>query len=217
MRTKTLLLSAAVLAAGLAASVAQSVYSVNAVGYVNLTLGPGYSLISNPLNGTNNNLSTVLPTPPDGTYVLKWDPATQSFLNPFNYLDGVGWLPDTTVNPGEGVFINLPPGSGNVTLTFVGEVPQGALTNRISGNYSLLASVVPQQIALDAPEASFPVQDGDYVLFWNPATQAFDNPINYLDGVGWLPSAPTPAVGQAFFYFTGSGASRLWTRNFSVN
>ena len=71
MRTKTLLLSAAVLAAGLAASTAQSVFSVNAVGYVNKTLAPGYNLIANPLNGTNNLLSTIIPTAPDGSAVIK--------------------------------------------------------------------------------------------------------------------------------------------------
>src|SRR5437763_15367210 len=61
MRTKTLLLTAAVLAAGLGASVAQTVFSVNAVGYVNVTIKPGYNLICNPLNGSNNVISTVMP------------------------------------------------------------------------------------------------------------------------------------------------------------
>jgi len=217
MRTKTLLLTAAVLAAGLGASVAQSVFSVNAVGDVNLTLGQNYSLICNPLNGTNNNLSTILPTPPDGTYVLRWLPAQQTFSDPYTYIDGLGWLPDTTVAPGEGIFINLP-GPGNATLTFVGDVPQGnSISNHLFGNYSLVSQIVPQQIALDNPSVGLPVQDGDYVLFWDAVHQTFGDPISYIDGLGWLPSAPTPAVGQGFFYNTSPSAGRAWTRSFSVN
>lgn len=213
MRTKALLSTAALLAVVAVSASAQSVYSVNAVGYVNLALGGGYSLIANPLNGTNNFLSTVLPAPPDGTFILKWNPATQSFFDPVNFLEGVGWLPDDTITPGQGVFINLP---SSTTLTFVGDVPQGNLTNQISANYSLISSIVPQAIALDAVAANFPVQDGDFVLQWNPAAQSFFDPINYLEGVGWLPSAPVPAVGEGFFYNTTAGA-RPWTRSFSVN
>ena len=47
MRTKTLLLTAALAAAGVVSSMAQ-VYSVNSVGYVNLTLPNGFSMIANP-------------------------------------------------------------------------------------------------------------------------------------------------------------------------
>jgi hypothetical protein len=215
MRTKTLLLTLAAVAAGITASQAQ-VYSVNAVGYVNLTVPPGYSLIANPLNGTNNLLSTILPAPPDGTFVLKWNPATQGFFDPNNYVDGLGWLPDNTVNPGEGIFVNIPPGP-SATLTFVGEVPQGNLTNHISGNYTLLSSVVPQQLTLDSAAANLPVQDGDFVLKWDAANQRFFDPINYVEGLGWLPSAPTVGVGEGFFYNTTPAGARTWSRTFSVN
>lgn len=214
MRTKTFLLSAAVLAAGLSASVAQSVFSVNAVGYVNIPVSGAYTLIANPLNGTNNLMSTVIPAPPDGTVILKWNPASQSFSAPFTYVDGLGWLPDGTINPGEGFFINT--GGSATTLTFVGEVPQGAnLANPLSANYTLISSIVPQSISLADPSASFPAQDGDVVLVWNVATQRFDAPFTYVDGLGWLPSNPTPAVGQGFFFNTTT--ARTWTRTFSVN
>jgi len=214
MRTKTLLLTAAVLTAGLAASVAQSVYSVNAVGYVNKSLVAGYTLISNPLNGTNNLLSTILPVVADGTFVLKWNAASQTFSDPSQYYDGLGWLPDATLAPGEGAFINAPAAT---TVTFVGEVPQGNLTNQISGNYSLLAHIVPQSISLANPSVNFPVLDGDFVLFWDTAAQAFRDPLQYYDGLGWLPSEPTPAVAEGFFFNTAPAAARSWGRSFSVN
>jgi len=214
MRTKTLLLTAAVLTAGLAASVAQSVYSVNAVGYVNKSLVAGYTLISNPLNGTNNLLSTILPIVPEDTIVLKWDSATQSFGTPSQYYGGLGWLPDTTLNPGEGAFINSPTAT---TVTFVGEVPQGNLTNQISGNYSLLAHVVPQSISLANPSVNFPVLEDDLVLFWDTATQSFATPLQYYGTLGWLPNEPVPAVAEGFFYNTAPSAARSWGRTFSVN
>ena len=215
MRTKTLLLTAALGLVGVAGVSAQSVYSVNAVGYVNKLVVAGYTLIANPLNGTNNQLSTILPTPPDGSTILKWNPATQGFSEPYSYIDGLGWLPDgaLTVNPGEGFFFNLP--SGTATLTFVGDVPQGNLTNGISANYSLLSSVVPQVVAIDNPAFNFPVADGDTVLQWNSNAQTFAEPLSYIDGLGWLPNAPTITVGEGFFY--NSLSSRNWTRSFSVN
>src|SRR4051812_16300088 len=84
MRTKTLLLSAVALAAGLLSSQAQSnVYSVNVVGYANITLQPGYNLISCPLLNSNNDVNTVLavttPTIDDNSGLFTWDNAGQSF------------------------------------------------------------------------------------------------------------------------------------------
>jgi hypothetical protein len=211
MRTKTLLFTAAVMAAGFTAATAQSVYSVNAVGYVNLNLGAQFSLICNPLKGTNNLLSTILPVVPDGSQLLKWNASIQQFSDANVYTDGLGWLPDATLAPGEGAFINLP---GPSTITFVGEVPQGSLTNNLPPNFGLISSIVPQSIGIEA--AGLPAADGDQVLFWNPANQSFFDAIVFIDGLGWLPSDPTPAVGQGFFYFN-TGAARQWTRTFTVN
>src|SRR5690242_9398184 len=77
MRTKSLLLSAAALAAGIASSVAQSnVYSVNVVGYVNSTFaGTGkYTLVANPLVAPSNDLISLLDaTLPNKSSVLTWN------------------------------------------------------------------------------------------------------------------------------------------------
>jgi hypothetical protein len=217
MRTKAILLAAAVFAAGIGASVAQSpVYSVNAVGYVTKTLTNGFNLICNPLNGTNNDLNTVIPVVPDGTYVLRWLPGGQTFDAQFQYFDGFGWFPTTTLNPGEGVFINIPFTTPSVNVTFVGEVPQGNLTNRVSGNFSLISHIVPQSISLGDPGVSFPAVDGDYILFWDPGIQNFKPQTQFFEGFGWFPTDPIPAVGEGFFYNT-AGAARNWARTFSVN
>jgi hypothetical protein len=223
MRTKTLLLTAALGAAGIASCMAQAVYSVNVVGYVNLSLPTQFSLIANPLNGTNNNINTILPTVPDSTTVQKWNATAQSFESAHQYYDGVGWLDadlnasGLNLNPGEAAFIFLPSAS---TLTFVGEVPQGTLSASVVPNFALMSQLTPQEIGLGATQ--FPAKDADYVLFWDAALQAYKNPITYYDGVGWLdadlnPADPTPTIGQGFFYFRQPvNGPDTWSRTFNV-
>src|ERR1043166_8432452 len=121
MRTKTLLLTAAFTAAGALTSMAQ-VYSVNIVGYINVNVPHGFSILANQLNNSpDNHLATLFPTPPNGTFVYKFNNASSSYL--VDDYDS-GWEGDTagamTLNPGEGVFINNP--STAFTATFVGEV-----------------------------------------------------------------------------------------------
>lgn len=219
------------LAAGLAASTAQSVYSVNAVGYVNVTVTPGYNLIANPLNGTNNNINTIIPTAPDDTTAFKWDNAQQQFGGAATYAGGLGWLdssfnPSTlTLAPGEGFFIRNVSGSP-FTVTFVGEVPQGNLTNNIQPNYGFYASIVPQSAGLST--IGFPqVTDMQYTV-WNPAAQQYGATYTYI-GVqpgypsGWAdagfnPVDPTPAVGEGFLIKNPSSTTTYpWGRTFSVN
>ena len=59
MRTKTLAVCAAVLAAGAVSSMAQSnVYSQNIVGYANIRIAPGNGFYANPFNHPTSWLST---------------------------------------------------------------------------------------------------------------------------------------------------------------
>jgi hypothetical protein len=216
MRTKTLLLTAVLGAAGVVTSMAQ-VYSVNAVGYVNLDLPTGFSLIANPLNNGGNKLSDVIPTAPDGTTIFKFD-GTGFDADAPSYIDGFGWFQSShdvatyTLNPGEGVFISLPSAT---KLTFVGEVPQGDLSNPIPAGFSIRASQVPQAGTLDA--LSFDGVEGDTIYKWLRASQGYDPETpQYFEGVGWFPEGQTVEVGESFFVFR-SGAAGAWTRTFSVN
>jgi hypothetical protein len=224
MRT-SLLLSAAVLAAGVATSVAQSVYSVNSVGYVNVTLVSGYNLIANPLNGTNNNINTIMPTAPEASVVLRWDASTQNFRPQGDtYFGGSGWLDDsfnpstTVLNPGEAFFLQNVSGA-SATITFVGEVPQGSLTNRVPVNYGFLASIVPQSAGL--PALGFPSLDGMSYLGWNKASQGYGNGHTVLGGLWYDDNFnqvdPTPAVAEGFLINNQTGSAVDWTRTFSVN
>src|SRR4051794_29904448 len=129
MRTKTLVLSALLGMAAFPLFAQTNVYSVNAVGYVQQSLTPGqFAMIANPLNTTNNKISSVLVLPDAnaGTQVWKWTGATYTSAIWQGVADG--WTqPNLTLNPGEGCFIKL---SGTpYTNTWVGEVMQGSLTN----------------------------------------------------------------------------------------
>ena len=211
MRTKTLLLSAVLSAAGVASSMAQ-VYSVNAVGYVNVTLSAGLSLICNPLKVTaGNDLNHVLPLADAdiGTTIYTYDTSFHSttFLG-----SAAGWTPNLTVAPGQGFFISL--GAGK-TLTFVGDVPQGPDSNiSISNGLTLIGSPVPQSLVLD--QLAFPADIGDTVYFYRGTPKAYVQATYLGPGAGWVPAAAaTPAVGEGFW--SSKGLAGTWTRNFSVN
>src|SRR5262245_21027337 len=122
MRTKTLLLAAVLSAAGIASSLAQ-VYSVNVVGYVNVSLTAGFNLICNPLKNTaGNQLNNILPlTAADDGTIVYWY-AGGAFQNSTFFSAAGGWIPNQPINPGTGIFISV---AAAKTVTFVGEVPLG--------------------------------------------------------------------------------------------
>jgi len=232
MRTKTLLLTAALSAAGLASSMAQ-VYSVNAVGYVNISVpAGGYAIIANPLNNTNNDLNTTLPLPDEytGTSIYRFNPATQSYRDTMQWVGGVGWLAsdpaDLVINPGEGFFIQNVAGSA-LNATFVGEVPSGTTQNPIRGNnaYQIRSAVVPKGAPLGwvglANSLEFPADTGDSVFIFDSATQQYKETIQYVDGAGWLSGeypleGPTIAPATGFFV-QKVAPDRTWTMSFTVN
>jgi hypothetical protein len=242
MRTKTLLLTAALSAAGLATSMAQ-VYSVNAVGYVNTTVPGGNKLaiLANPLNGTNNSMNTTMPlnAAADGVLVFRWDTTIANFRTAVQWYGdpGVWFSPDDenpTINPGEAFWFQNTT-ANPVSITFVGEVPQGNLSVNVPGgnNLGLLSSQVPQSAPLGdrtvnrAGSLEFPAADGDIVYVWNVATQSFKEPYQYYlttDFAGWFsPNADDPGpAGPVINVATGfwsqkTGAAQPWSRTFSVN
>jgi hypothetical protein len=221
MRT-TLFLTAIFSAAGITTSMAQ-VYG-NAVGYINLTMVPGFNLVANQLNRMpNNSLNDVITRAPLESQVLK-------FVNN-NYqlelFDGAAWIkPDgspgtLSASPGEGLFF-FNPDTANVTVTLLGEVPQGnSLTVPLLPGFSMVSSIVPQAVPL-TPENGFPYVLELQIIFWDPPTQTYRPPV-FNDGSIWiLPDGtpvppPTPPVGTGFFVFNPQSTTANWTRNFSVN
>jgi len=223
MRTKTLLLTAALGVASVATSMAQAVYSVNVVGYVTQTLPNGFSLIANQLNATpNNSLNAVIPAAPVESQILKF--ANNNYT--IDIFDGSAWLdnntgnPSTTsVNPGEAFFFYNP--GATLPLTMVGEVRTGNnLQVPLINGFSLVSVITPQELSLSAANSFPQVVEMQYLTF-NPATQNY-NTILINDGSQWLnndtgePADARPTVGQGFFIYNPL-ANLVWTRNFNPN
>jgi hypothetical protein len=194
------------------------VFSVNAVGYVNKTIPSGnkLALISNPLDaGTGNNtIANLFKGVPDGTQVYKYD-GTTFVVATFDSLENA-FLPasaaSTEVKPGEGVFVRNTSAT-DLTVTFVGEVPQGTLNNAYPKGLSIRSSQVPQQGT--AAELGFVGVDGDQIYQFDTATQGyFTSTFDVLEN-NWLPALKPLAVGEAFFLRAANGGT--WTRTFSVN
>jgi hypothetical protein len=232
MRTKTILLSGVVAALSSASLMAQ-VYSLNAVGYINVSVPVGFSIIGDQLyaNGQGNAQfisplldSQLLDGNHNGVTIFKYDP-----VNGFNdtmYVVGTGpgtasWqgaATTSTMNPGESIFIQVPPAVGAFTLTFVGTVPQGTLPVSIQKGFNLISSIVPQSAAIDSVMGLTPTV-GDTIFFYDPVNGY--NETYYWTGSwqapGGFPAVPTPNVAQGFFYQNNSGASETWNRTFNVN
>jgi hypothetical protein len=195
------------------------VYSVNIVGYVNLSIPVGFSMIANQLNNSpDNQLATLIPTPPDQTTFYKFVNASSSYLID-QFADGA-WGGDTsgamTLNPGEGVFVNS---LAAFTATFVGEVqlstPAGALP--IATGFSIVSSPIPQQGFLDTDLNYGTPNDQETFYQFNNASTSYS--INQWADAAWGGdaggNAPTIHVGEAFFV-SNPGAAHSWTRTFSV-
>jgi len=204
-----------VCAAGLATSMAQ-VYSVNAVGYVNLVIQPGFSILANPLNGATNTLPALFPSVPNNFTVYKFQNGAYS-VNRFKTTTGT-WTDGTqTLVPGEGAFVNNP-NSTAITNTFLGDVNSGTLTVPISTGFSMISSPVPQAGKLQTDLGLVPAATGSQSLtvyqFANTGTGTPGYVITQYRFGAW-PAAGEPTIGVGEGFFVNSSVAQNWTRTFS--
>jgi hypothetical protein len=209
---------------------AQNVYSLNVVGYYNVTIpANGFYMIANQLNTTNNSLQALLPNVVAGSQFFKYSGGYAAYSFDDISAAWVGGPPDPTVqtlNPGEaGFFRDAGSGSGQV-LTFVGEVLQNTspgLINTLPVGNSVRASMVPQA-GLLGTDLKLPGEPGDQLFVYSGgySSYSFDDISN--GWVGTLPGGgtvdlggPPIGVGQGFFYKKVAGAlSTSWVRSFTV-
>jgi hypothetical protein len=210
MRTKLILTTAALGVASSLGAMAQ-VYSVNAVGYINVTVAAGkLGLVANQLNAGGNTIAEVIPTAPDGTIVYKYAQAGGFAINGREF--GAWGDPAMVIKPGDGFFV-ANNGTTPLQITFVGEVPQGNLTTSLLNGLNLVSSQVPQAGKLVA-DLKFPAVDGDIVYQWDAAAQGYKAPNGYEFGAFSL-GDPDIGVGESFFVSKNGAGS--WARTFSVN
>ncbi len=105
MRTRKLLLMAALAVSGAATSMAAH---QNAVGIVTKTIpANGFALISNPLIAADNRINALFSPAPSGFSVFKFDSGTGGFvIATFDDLDNI-WLPPlATLEVGDAFFLS---------------------------------------------------------------------------------------------------------------
>jgi hypothetical protein len=236
---KTLLIAAAALAAGVISSQAQSVYSQNIVGYVNLPLTNGVITLVSPAldadgTGTNNTISTVFPSPALGDTVYVFNGSGYDTLNytavgsghpvvyTTNWFNGVTASPTYKINPGVSVFY-LP--AANETATEVGTVLQGTnLVNQYfppANTIQLLSSQVPISGGLTSVLGYKPTLGDTVYIYDNGAYDTYNytavgqgHPVvyttNWFNGV--TPSEPVISVGQGFWMLPAANTN--WVESF---
>jgi len=199
-------------------------FSDNMVGYMNVAVPRGFTLIANQVNNLpDNSLKTLFPveTTADLTVVYKFDNNLGGFSS--DQIAGGTWSTGggATLNPGDGAFVFAPTA---FTATFVGEVITGASTVCIPLGFSIKSSAIPQEGAIYDIHAP---GDGNTDLQYGvpSAQQPFYQFNNALGGYasyqfsGSWSSEPGPIlkVGESFFTFTSATAGQYcWTRHFVV-
>jgi hypothetical protein len=213
MRTKLFLAAAAIVAAGVATSMAQSnVYSLNIVGYVNYTQPQNtFRIAANPLKGANNDVSAIFPTAASypGLTVFKRNSSNTGYDQATYDADLESWTAPLDVSPGAGLWISVPAGIA-FTNTFVGEAVLNS-TNAIPVGYSLKSAVLPQAGPIQTV-LNYPASFGDTVSVYNGA--GYDIYTLDPDLEAWTPSEPNVNVAQGF-WINNAGAAKSWIRNYT--
>jgi hypothetical protein len=136
MKTKTLLIAAAALAAGVVSSQAQ-VYSQNVVGYVNVVLpAQQFALIANPLDDGTNTVTSLCAALPNKSSVQIWNGTGFTLASK----GGGVWNTNISIPVGTGFFVQS---ASAVTNTFVGTVAMGSTNSLPSQVFKLVGSTVP--------------------------------------------------------------------------
>jgi hypothetical protein len=216
-------------AAGALSSMAQSnVYSLNVVGYVNISLTNGYQMIANQLDadgtGTNNTLATVFGTAlPNLTQVLSWDPVAQTFdvstyrTSTSAFAGNTAGVTATGIQMGQGVFVNLPAAAAATTVTTVGTVMQAGagVPAVLPQGYSLVSSQAPIAGGVKST-LGYPAGNLDQILTWDIPSQSYTLS-TYRASTGLFTGGePQIAVGQSFFAKVAAAAGVTWTNTFVV-
>jgi len=223
----------AALAAGAFTTMAQSnVYSLNVVGYINLPLVEGFSMVANQLDldgtGTNNTDVEVFGTQlPANARIYSWN-GTGYNVNTYaknktgtatNWTTAAGY----PLNPGQGCWVSIPAGSfggTTQTVTTVGQVLQGTWTNpylAAGGGFSIISDQIPLAGNIQTQLGLSPSAN-DRVYQWNFTAQSYVVSTYAKNKTGtatnWSPGEPSVNVGEGYWLDSASGTT--WTQTFTV-
>jgi hypothetical protein len=235
MRTKVLICAAA-LAASLASSMAQNVYSLNVVGYVNVTLPTHqFTAVANPLDAsmggtfaTGNdmtnlfNINTTSPALANGSSIATFNSALNNYNTAIGYVGLTKkWGGNFSMPPGKAaLYFNN--GAADTVVTFTGQVPQGTYNvgTLPSHQFSLVGSPVPigGNITNSTTAVGLVPANGDSVATFNSGLN------NWNTASGWVQltkkwgstASSTIGAGQGFLYFNNGASANNWVSNFTV-
>jgi hypothetical protein len=191
------------------------VISVNIVGYINLPLPPGLSLVANQLFTYDNTLAALIYNPPDGAQVYKYVSGAGYEISTFDGLTQTWTNPDMDLSPGVGFFFNNPT-PNTIVNTFVGEVHTGVLVTHLPAGFSTKGALVPQQGSINTIH-NVPGQPGDVLrLYVNDLQGGGDYVTSVFSATenAWVPDL-TLQVGQGLM--TEMQAAQDWVRIFHAN
>jgi hypothetical protein len=194
-----------------------NVYSLNIVGYVNVSFKPGANLFANPLDSaTGNSLSSIFTsgssTTPDGSSIWLWNSTSRSFSQSSVYQAGA-WSVDLTLNPGQGAMLMT--GTSFIN-TFVGSVlaPDGSPAHSdgfpppsaFSGPNSIYLLSCATPLTLTGTDTFLYVlgrtpNEGEQFMSFDATAQTL-NVTTYLGGA-WDNGTPTLHPGESAFYNVG--------------
>jgi uncharacterized repeat protein (TIGR01451 family) len=143
--------------------------------------------------------SGVLP----GDRLLKWDNTSQAFLPLSVYSASCGWIPNWTLNPGEGAMLSS---SATGPITINGTPGSGATGTFPPAGQTFLYGMKDPQTAYCADITGGLPPLGGTLYQFNTVTQSFFSILYNSYGAGWpppyAPNGPGPqaAVGEALFF-----------------
>ena len=168
-----------------------------------VTLPAGWSTIANNFVRGGNTLNEVIPVAADGTVIYKWNFATQNF-DPSTYDALFGeWMPNRSLNPGEGSWIYSPVPQG---INFLRTQPSpparpGPQTRPTAPGLRFVSCRWPVSSTFDEINGFAPITgdrvltyEGSFTIIPNGPTRTF----TFSNGV-WNPTLPLIPPGQSVF------------------
>jgi hypothetical protein len=239
MRTKTMALSALLGLIGGAAAIAQNVYSVNAVGYINLTFpASSYTILTCPLICSPDNTLNTIMNNTNGAYKKAkvyafaggvftiTESGVATTVNPTGWNGGGA---DVALNPGQAAFFYNST-TAAMSATFVGTVPQNGtynMTNALNPGFNLVGSIVPASGDLSTNPITqlTNIFKKDYVYTYDPTNGGYSpKDAVVAPGIGtgynnqWGNGDPIiDVVGYGFWYWNNQSTNNPWVENFTIN
>ena len=210
MRTLSKIASFSALAAMAMSAWSQNVYSLNGVGYINLTIYAGDNLIANQLSESpDNTLNTIFANTAgvlSGSTFSEWNPAANQLL-PLSVFDGTSWSINYCLSPnGVGGVLDSP---ANTAVTLVGDIVNFDITPGGGGGYTFvppargpgtcLLSVAAPLVGATFEQVigSDPIA-GDSVETLDAGTQTYTT--TTFNGTAWDDGAPSLAIDEAAYF-----------------